>query len=221
MTFTWTVVPAVPGGTMATCALKGPEPESAAGFTVTCKVFGKLPDVGFNVIQSPPLLVVAEAVNEVMLELLVERDTSSVTGIVLPEGKLKLKEFGLAVIVPDPVDPAVLVSSTTSVTDCDPEMMVMKPTSGVTVESAGFTDTLTWSGVVPLVGVTDSQLVSDENLIVMLAGPTVEVILRVCAGGVVPFGALKKSSVGLMTSVPFCARAVSEKHTSDAATMVK
>ena len=64
------------------------------GLTVTWMVSGRLPEVGFTVSQFPPSLVIAVAVKEVTLDLLLESVTGFVTGTVLFAGKVKLKELG-------------------------------------------------------------------------------------------------------------------------------
>jgi hypothetical protein len=75
--------------------LKLPPPCRAAGFTVTISVEGRLPEEGDTVSQFPLLLVIADAENEVVPELL-DTPTFWVTGTVLFAAKLKLSDVGLA-----------------------------------------------------------------------------------------------------------------------------
>lgn len=91
--------------------------------------------------------------------------------------------------------------------------MFIKPSSVARAERAGLTETVTCSGVVPLVGVTCSQLLAELADTVTLVAPAEDVI-RIDWGVMVEVCALKVSWVGLAASVsvPFWAMAVSEKH---------
>ena len=72
VTSTGTLRPFDPGALIAIAALNVPPPCRAPGLTVTCRVLGRLPDAGATVSQFPPLLVTGDAVNEVMVELLLD-----------------------------------------------------------------------------------------------------------------------------------------------------
>lgn len=80
---------------MAIAPLKVPPPWKLAGFTVTMSVDGRLPEDGATVSQFPLLLVIGDAENELVPELL-DTATFWVTGTVLPAAKLKLSDVGLA-----------------------------------------------------------------------------------------------------------------------------
>ncbi len=80
---------------MAIAPLKVPPPWKLAGFTVTASVEGRLPAVGDTVSQFPLLLVIADAENELVPELL-DTVTFWVTGTVLLAEKLKLSDVGFA-----------------------------------------------------------------------------------------------------------------------------
>ena len=81
---------------MAIAPLKVPPPWKLAGFTVTIRVVeGRVPDVGDTVSQFPLLLVIADAENELVPELL-DTVTFWVTGTVLLAAKLKLSDVGFA-----------------------------------------------------------------------------------------------------------------------------
>lgn len=105
VTSTGRLIPFEPGALIAIAALKVPPPCRLAGFTVTCKVTGRVPEEGDTVSQFPLLLVTGVAVNEVV-ELLVDTATFWVTGKVLLAEKLKLSEVGFVEIGLGP--PAVL-----------------------------------------------------------------------------------------------------------------
>src|SRR5208282_2724211 len=93
------LTPLVPGALMATAALKVPGVATRfTGFTVTCKLPGKLAAVGLTLSQGEPLLVIGVAVKLVTLELELDRETVCVLAAVLPLGKMKLSELGFAEI---------------------------------------------------------------------------------------------------------------------------
>jgi hypothetical protein len=205
------LIPVVPGALIATAALKGPEPVRAAGFAVTCIEPGKLPALGVTVSQLPPLLVTALAVKELTLELLLESMTEFVCGTVLFAENVKLNEFGFADMELGPGE--FTSSSTRTATKPPPPLMFRKPLSVARVESAGLTLTVSWSGVVPLVGVTVSQLLLEKAEMVSGVAPTEEVMVTVCDVGVVPAVALNVSCGGVAVKVAFCAFATPEKPT--------
>jgi len=147
---------------IATTPWKGPAPVSAAGFTVTCNCpesgeSDKLPDGGFTVSQLPPLLVIGEAVNVVTLELLLESVTACETGSRLLACKLKLSEVGFVEKGLGPV--VALALRTTGIERNDPaDERLIKPTSVPEAGAPAPTDTVSESGVFPLVGLTTNQL---------------------------------------------------------------
>lgn len=95
VTSTGRLMPFDPGALIATAALKVPA-WRLVGFTVTCRVAGRLlPEAGDTVSQFPLLLTTGVAVNEVMLELLLDTVTFCVTGTVLLAAKLKLSDEGV------------------------------------------------------------------------------------------------------------------------------
>jgi hypothetical protein len=212
VTNTGKLMPFVPGALIATAPLNGPGVEgNAVGFTVTCNPPARVPDWGFTVSQFPPSAVLDVAVKVVTLERLLERVTDSVTGTVLLAANGKLKEFGLA---ERGLDPGKVSISARTATEAPVALTFMKPSSVERVERAGLTETVTCSGVVPLVGVTCSQLLAEIADTETLVDPEEEVIITVW-GDMVPVTALNVSCVGLAVrvSVPFWAMAVSEKHT--------
>ena len=90
------LTPLDPGALTAMAPLKVPPPWKLAGFTVTCSVEGRLlPEEGDTVSQFPLLLVIADAENELVPELL-DTVTFWVTGTVLLAEKLKLSDVGFA-----------------------------------------------------------------------------------------------------------------------------
>ena len=64
--------------------------------------------------------------------------------------------------------------------------MLMKPLSVVRFESAGLTETDTGNGVIPLVGVTFSQPLSEKADTETFVGPVDEFMIMVCDKGVLP-----------------------------------
>jgi len=211
VTNTGKLTPFVPGALMATAPLNGPGVAgNAVGFTVTCNPPEMLPDMGFTVSQFPPSAVRAVAV-KVVRPVLLESVTDREAGTVLVTENGKLKEFGFA---ERGLAPGKVSSSARTETEAPVATMFMKPSSVARAERAGLTDTVTWSGVVPLVGVTCSQLLAEVADTATLVDPAEEVINIDC-GDMVPLCALNVSCVGLAVraSVPFWACAVSEKHT--------
>lgn len=87
------VIPFVPGALTATAALKVPG-FRPTGFTLTCRLPGKLPAMGLTLSQAP-LSVVGVAVKFVTLVLELDRETVCDVATVLPAAKTKLSEFGL------------------------------------------------------------------------------------------------------------------------------
>jgi hypothetical protein len=211
VTNTGKLMPLVPGALMATTPLNGPKlvAGNAVGFTVTSSPPEMLPDWGFTVSQLPPSAVLAVAVKVVVLELLLESVTDWLDGTVLFTENGKLREFGFA---ESGLTPATVSSSARTEREALVALMFMKPSSVAKLESAGFTETVSCSGVVPLVGVTVSQPLVERADTATLVDPAEEVIMTVC-GAMVPLCALKVSCVGLAASVAFWARAVSEEHT--------
>jgi len=204
------LMPLVPGALMATAPLNGPPVAGrAVGFTVTCNPPEMLPDWGFTVSQFPPSAVLGVAEKVVSLELLLESVTDCVDGTVLVTANGKLKEFGFA---ERGLDPASVSSSARTEREEPVALIFMKPSSVAKLESAGFTETVSCSGVVPLVGVTMSQPLLERADTETLVDPADELMMTVC-GVMVPVCALKVNCVGLAVSVAFWARAVSEKHT--------
>ena len=95
VTSTGRLMPFYPGALIAMAALKVPPPCRLAGFTVTCKVAGMLPEAGDTASQFPLLLVTGVAVKVLVFELLLDTVTFCVAGNVLLAAKLKLKDVGL------------------------------------------------------------------------------------------------------------------------------
>src|ERR1700692_1313019 len=172
VTCTGRLIPFDPGALIATAAAKLPA-WSPDGYTVTISVLGRPPEVGVTVSQFPPLLVTGEAVNEVMLELLLDTCTLCVAGTVLLAAKLKLSEFGLVEIglIP-PEEPGL---NTTGIERNPPaDVMLINPTS-VAVGAAEPIDTDSVAGVTPLVGLTCNQFVSEKADTVKFTGAPVDV----------------------------------------------
>jgi hypothetical protein len=183
-------MPAVPGALIAMAPVKGPGVAgSAVGFTVTCRPPARVPDCGFTVSHPPPSLVRAVAVNVVTLEPLLESAMDCVAGTVLLTENAKLSEFGVA---ERELVPGKVLSSARTEREAPVAFMLMKPSSVDKLESAGFTDTVSCSGVVPLVGETLSQLLVEMVETDTLVAPLEDVIIMVC-GEMVPFCALKLS----------------------------
>ena len=88
---------------------------------------------------------------------------------------MKLSEFGVAVsgLLPPP-DP--MFNCTGTATNAPVVLTLIKPTSKPEVGAVGPTETVTESGVVPLVGETDSQLLFDVVVIDTANWPLVDVI---------------------------------------------
>lgn len=154
-------MPFVPGALIATAALKVPGLESKSmGFTVTCRLPGKLPAVGMTLSQGVPLLVTGLAVKLLKLELELDRETFCDIAAVLPAAKTKLSELGLAESgLGPPVELAFSVTGMDRVVV--PERMLIKPTSKPEVGAPDPMDTVTTAGVVVLEEVAASQPVSE------------------------------------------------------------
>jgi hypothetical protein len=193
-------MPFVPGALIATAALKVPGlPPNATGFTVTCKVPGKLPAVGLTLSQGGPLAVMGVAVKFVMLELELDSDTVCEVAEESPAGKTKLREFGLALMEPDgPVEFAFNVTGIEKFVVV--EVTLMKPTSIPDVGAPAPTETVTNRGVVPLCGVTVSQLVSECEVTETFTLPVVEESRIVWGGVVTPVWVLNVSCCGVATT---------------------
>ena len=174
------------------------------GFTVTIRVLGSVPEEGDTVSQFPPLLVTGVAVNDVPVPV-VDTVTSCVTGAVLLAGKTKLSDVGLVEIGLMP--PAELGLNTTGTERNEPDaLMLINPTS-VSVGGVAPIPTDRMTGVVPLVGVTSSQFVS-ENADTVIACAVPDVICTSWFTAV----PLKRSWGGLAVSVLFCALAVPRRN---------
>jgi len=174
------LVPLVPGALIATAALNVPGlAVSGEGFTVTCRVLGKLPAVGLTLSQDPPLLVIGLAVKLVTLELELERDTLYDVGAKLPAGKTKLSEFGCAEMGLDaPLEFAFKVTGTER--EAEVEVMLIKPTSTPDVGAPAPIETVSTRGVAPVEGVTVSQLLSERAVMETFAVPLLEEIRMLC-----------------------------------------
>ena len=122
------LMPFVPGALMATAALKVPGVfNKSTGFTVTCRLPGRLPAVGLTLSQAAPLLVVGVAVKFVTLELELDRETLCDVAAVLPAAKTKLSEFGFDEIGLD-TPPEFAFSVTGTDRFVVPEETLTKPT---------------------------------------------------------------------------------------------
>ena len=202
-------MPVVPGALMATAALNVPALPSAEGFTVTWNEPGTDPKTGLTVSQFPPLAVVPAAVNVATLELLLETPTPCVAATVLFGGNVKLNEFGVAVrgLVP----PELAFKVTGMLRAPAEEVALIKATLVPDVGAFEPIETVNESGVVPLLGVTTSQLAEAgviEEAIVTLTG-VLDVSRTGWEGVVTPDCVLNVSCVGL--AVRPCARAVSKQ----------
>ena len=185
VTSTGSVIPFDPGALIAIAALKVPPPCSAAGFTVTRSVLGRLlPEEGATVSQPPPLLVMGVAVNELIAELLLETVTACDAGTVLLAAKLKLSEFGL--VESGLIPPVVLGLNTTGTERNPPEVLILMNPTSVVVGAGELIDTAKTSGlaplIVPLVGLTCSQFVSEKAATVTFVCPLEDVICSGCVG---------------------------------------
>jgi hypothetical protein len=174
------LVPLVPGELIATAPLYVPGfAASGEGFTVTCRVSGKLPAIGLTLSQDSPLLVIGLAVKLVTLELELERLTVCDAAVVLLAGKTKLSEFGLAEMGPGaPLEFAFKVTGTERdvAGEVDVEVMLIKPTSTPEVGAPAPIETVTTKGVAPVEGVTVSQLLSERAVMETFAVPLLEEI---------------------------------------------
>ena len=195
------LMPFVPGALIATAALNVPGLSSrATGFTVTCKLSGRLPAVGSTLSQGVPLFVIGVAVKLVTLELELDRLTVCVAALVSPAGKTKLSEFRFEEIALDPPLEFAL-----RVTGIDrlvvPERTLIKPTSTPEVGAPAPIDTVTMSGVVALEEVTVSHPASEWAVTVTFAVPLAVESKTVWTGAVTPVWVLKVSCGGVATTV--------------------
>ena len=211
VTSTGTLMPVVPGALMAMAPLNTPEPLIAAGLTVTWKDPGRLPDVGNTESHEPPPSMIGVAVNVVRLDVLLETVTAVDDGTVLPAAKLKLNEFGTADKLLGLDEFAFKVTGIVRVLDPGPDTLI-KPTSVPDVGAPEPIETEMDSGVEPELGLTCSQLLSENADTERLTGLTEDVNNTVCAVGVTPFCVLNVSCAGVAVSVVFCAWAVSKQH---------
>jgi hypothetical protein len=132
---------------------------------------------------------------------------------VLFGAKLKLREFGIAASGLVPLGELAL-SDTGIERKFVVELMLMNPTSVPDVGAPAPTETLSESGVGPLVGVTTSQLLLEKAVTVMLVAPLEDETRTVWGVGVTPDCVLNVNCDGFALSVLFCALAVSKEHTS-------
>lgn len=213
LTTTGTLMPVVPGGLIATAAENGPEPPgNAAGFTVTCNWLGKFPTCGVTVSQFPPLFTDVAAVKLETLGLVLEIDTFCETGTVLPAAIEKLSEVGFADNGLTP--PCELGMRVTGIERNTPApLTLMKPVSVLDVGAFAPIETIKEIGVTPLLGVTNSQLVSENVDTVTFKGPFASVTKTVCAGVGTPGWVLNVNADGLELSGFVSAQAVSKQHT--------
>jgi hypothetical protein len=94
--------------------------------------------------------------------------------LVTANGKLKELGFAERGLPPDNVS-----SSTRTEREALVALMFIKPSSVARLESAGFTETVSCNGVVPLVGVTISQPLLDRADTATLVDPAEEVSMTV------------------------------------------
>jgi hypothetical protein len=161
----------------------------------------------------PVPFVNADALKAVTLALLLVTETDWDTGSVAFAGKAKLSEFGFTTSGLTP--PEELAFRTTGMESEAPvAVMLMKPVSVPDVGAVGPMDTVSWSGVFPLEGVTISQLFAEKALTFTFTEPGEEVTKTFCDGVVTPVCVLKVSCDGLEDSVVLCARAESKQHTT-------
>ena len=161
VTRTGMLIPFVPGALIATAALNVPGLLiKATGFTVTCRLPGKLPALGLTLSQEPPLLVIGVAVKLVTLELELDRLTVCVAALVSPAGNTKLSEFKVVDIgLGPPLEFALRVTGIERLVL--PETTLIKPTSTPEVGAPAPIEIVKTSGVVELEDVTVSQPVSE------------------------------------------------------------
>lgn len=128
----------------------------------------------------------------------------------LPVGKLKLNEFGVADRLVWPEEFAFRVTGIVTELEPGPDTL-MKPTSVPLVGAPAPMDTWIDSGVGPDLGVTWSQLVSEYAETERLTGLMEEDNNTVWTV-FTPFCVLNVSCGGVAVSVAFCACAVSKQH---------
>lgn len=147
------------------------------------------------------------------LALLLDTETVCDAGTVLLGAKLKLKELGFAEsgLVPPP---ELTLSCTGMDRNPADELTLMNPTSVPEVGAPAPTDTVRERGVVPLAGVTTSQLLLEKAATVTLTGPLDEDTSTVCEGVGIPACVLNVNCVGLAESVELCPLAASIEHSS-------
>src|ERR1700678_74820 len=144
------VMPLVPGALTAMAASNVPGLLiKVTGLTFTWNVPGKLPAVGVTVSQVAPLLVIGVAVKLVKLEVELERDTVWDCDAVLPDGKTKLSELGLAETgLGTPFALALRVTGMDKVVA--PDTTLIKPTATPEVGAPEPMETVRIAGVVVL-----------------------------------------------------------------------
>jgi len=193
------LIPFVPGALIATAASNVPGLRPT-GFTVTCKLPGKLPAVGLTLSQGVPLFVIGVAVKLATLELELDRFTVCEATLVSLAGKIKLSEFRFEEIGLDPPFEFAL-----RVTGIDrlvvPETTLTKPTSTPEAGAPAPMDTVTMSGVVALEEVTVSHPASEWAVTATFAVPLAVESRTVWTGVVTPVWVLKVSCGGVATTV--------------------
>ena len=149
----------------------------------------------------------------VTLELLLVIAAGRDDGTVLPGAKAKLNEGGVAVRpLDEPVTLRVACTLNTTVLCALARATVTKAMLLPDVGAFGATDRVTFSGVVPLPGLTWSQVGFGAAETTMAVPVGMELIVIVCDGGMTPGVVLKVTEGGLDENV--CALAVSKQHTS-------
>lgn len=134
----------------------------------------------------------------------------------LPGANVKLTEFGLAERGLVPGEFALRVTG--MLMDPAEEATLIKPALVPDVGAVEPMETIKDSGVIPLVGVTLSQLLAEVADTATLSGE-LEVSKMLCAVVVTPVCVLKVSCCGLALRV-FCARAVSKQPSRASNTIV-
>jgi hypothetical protein len=145
------------------------------------------------------------AVKVVMLEVLLETETDCVVGAALFAGNVKLSELGMADKGLDPGEFALSVTG--MIRDPAVEVTLMKPALVPEVGAPDPIETVSDSGVTPLLALTDSQFPVEDADTATFTG-VLESTVRFCV--VEPGGVLNVSWEGLEART-FCARAVSKQ----------
>jgi len=202
-------MPFVPGALIATAALNVPGFVSKPGFTVTCRLTGKLPAVGLTLSHVVPPSVIGVAVKFVTLELELERITVCDIAAVLPSVTTKLSELGLAEIaLGAPVESAFSVTGMDRVVV--PDNTLIKPALTPEVGAPDPIETVRTAGVALLDEATISQPVPEYAVTEMFAVPLADESSTVCDGVVTPVWVLNVSCCGVATTAFVCASAVSK-----------